>query len=182
MFDTIEYKKALRAADLSTLDGITNYILKITIGSDEYPVTTQDELQAVAQLFNTPSKSFDVVWNHTLKIEKVISPEIGEILGQEKYMQVNDDMTAGLSMSRALIDGISDLNVAEAGLVVKGLMEEINYARRQVTRWVYNEYGQIAEAAGFDRFPKVRWDEGILQDVILYMNTISQLVYRRMLS
>ncbi len=182
VFDTIEYKKALRAADLSTLDGITNYILKITIGSDEYPVTTQDELQAVAQLFNTPSKSFDVVWNHTLKIEKVISPEIGEILGQEKYMQVNDDMTAGLSMSRALIDGISDLNVAEAGLVVKGLMEEINYARRQVTRWVYNEYGQIAEAAGFDRFPKVRWDEGILQDVILYMNTISQLVDRRMLS
>ena len=91
-------------------------------------------------------------------------------------------MTAGLSMSRALVDGISDLNVAEAGLVVKGLMEEINYARRQVTRWIYSEYRQIAEAAGFDRFPKIRWDEGILQDVILYMNTISQLVDRRMLS
>jgi hypothetical protein len=182
VFDTIEYKKSLKEADLSTLDGITNYILKITIGSDEYPVTTQDELSAVAQLFNTPSKSFDVVWNHTLQIEKIISPEIGEILGQDKYMQVNEDMTAGLGMSRALVDGESDLNVAEAGLVVKGLMEEISYARRQVTRWIYNEYRQIAEAAGFDRFPKVRWDEGVLQDVILYMNTISQLVDRRMMS
>jgi len=182
VFDTIEYKKSLREADLSTLDGITNYILKITIGSDDYPVTTQTELEAVAQLFNTPSKSFDVVWNHTLKIEKIISPEIGDILGQDKYMQVNEDMTGGLGMSRALIDGVSDLNVAEAGLVVKGLMEEINYARRQVTRWLYREYQQIAEAAGFDRFPKVRWDEGILQDVILYMNTISQLVDRRMMS
>ena len=182
VFDTIEYKKSLKEADLSTLDGISNYILKVTIGSDEYPVTTQGELEAVAQLFNTSSKSFDVVWNHTLQIEKVVSPEIEAILGQEKYQQVNEDLTGGLAMSRALIDGISDLNVAEAGLVVKGLMEEINYARRQVTRWIYNEYRQIAEAAGFDRFPKIRWDEGILQDVILYMNTISQLVDRRMLS
>lgn len=182
VFDSIEYKKSLREADLSTLDGISNYILKITIGSDDFPVTTQTELEAVAQLFNTPSKSFDVVWNHTLKIEKIVSPEIEAILGQDKYKQVNEDITGGLAMSRALVDGVSDLNIAEAGLVVKGLMEEINYARRQVTRWLYREYRQIAEAVGFDRFPKIRWDEGILQDVILYMNTISQLVDRRMLS
>ncbi len=182
VFDSIEYKKSLREADLSTLDGISNYILKITIGSDDYPVTTQGELEAVAQLFNTPSKSFDVVWNHTLSIEKVVSPEIEAILGQDKYKQVNEDITGGLAMSRALVDGVSDLNVAEAGLVVKGLMEEINYARRQITRWLYREYRQIAEAVGFDRFPKIRWDEGILQDVIMYMNTISQLVDRRMLS
>lgn len=182
IFDSLEYKNALKQADLSTLDGISNYILKITIGSDEYPVTTQDELEAVASLFNTPSKSFDVVWNHTLNIEKIVSPEIEAILGQDKYIQVNEDISGGLAVSRALIDGISDLNVAEAGLVIKGLMEEINYARRQVTRWIYKEYQQIAEAAGFDSFPKVRWDEGILQDVILYMNTLSQLVDRRMLS
>jgi hypothetical protein len=182
VFDSLEYKQALKNADLSTLDGISNYILKITIGSDDYPVTTQEELEAVAQLFNTPSKSFDVVWNHTLNIEKIVSPEIEAILGQDKYIQVNEDISGGLAMSRALIDGISDLNVAEAGLVIKGLMEEINYARRQVTRWIYREYQQIAEAAGFDSFPKVRWDEGVLQDVILYMNTLSQLVDRRMLS
>jgi len=182
VFDSLDYKKSLRQADLSTLDGISNYILKVTIGSDEYPVTTQEELEAVAQLFNTPSKSFDVVWNHTLSVEKIVSPEIEAILGQEKYAQVNDDISGGLAMSRALIDGISDLNVAEAGLVIKGLMEEINYARRQVTRWLYREYQQIAEAAGFDSFPKVRWDEGVLQDLVLYMNTLSQLVDRRMLS
>jgi len=182
VFDSLDYKKSLRQADLSTLDGISNYILKVTIGSDEYPVTTQAELEAVAQLFNTPSKSFDVIWNHTLSIEKIVSPEIEAVLGQEKYAQVNDDISGGLAISRALIDGISDLNVAEAGLVIKGLMEEINYARRQVTRWIYREYQQIAEAVGFDSFPKVRWDEGVLQDLVLYMNTLSQLVDRRMLS
>ena len=66
--------------------------------------------------------------------------------------------------------------------VVKSVIEEIHYARRQVTRWIYNEYRQIAEAMGFDRYPKVRWDQTILKDEILYMTIISQLVDRRMLS
>jgi len=182
VFDTIEYKNALRQADLSTLDGITNYILKITIGNDEYPVVSQTELETAAQLFNTPSKSFDVVWNHTLQVEKIVSPEIEAILGQAKYKQVNDDLTTGLAITRAIIDGGGDINAAEIDLLVKGLMEEINYARSQVTKWIYREYQQIAEAMGFDRFPRVRWDDGVLMDTILHMNTLAQLVDRRMLS
>jgi len=182
IFESIEYKKSLREADLSTLDGISNYILKITIGSDEFPVTTQTELEAVAELFNTPSKSFDVVWNHTLDIQKIVSPEIGDILGQDKYKQVNEDISGGLAVSRALIDGVSNVTAPEAALMVKGLMEEIRYARNQVTRWIYDEYRQIAEVMGFDRFPKVRWDDAVLRDPILYMSTVSSLVDRRMLS
>lgn len=182
VFDTLDYKNALKQADLSTLDGISNYILKITIGNDEYPITGQAELEAVAQLFNTPSKAIDVVWNHTLQIEKIISPEIAAILGQAKYAQVNDDITTGLAISRALIDGHGGMNASEVDLLIKGLMEEINYARRQVTRWIYKEYQQISEAMGFDRIPKIRWDEGILLDTILYLNSISQMVDRRMLS
>ena len=181
-FDSLEYKNSLREADLSTLDGITNSILKITIGSDEFPVTDQAQLEAVARIFDTPSKSFDVVWNHTLQIEKIVSPEIGEILGQDKYKQVNEDITGALAFSRALLDGNTNVNTAEAGLIVRTLVEEINYARRQVTRWIYNEYRQIAEAVGFDRFPRVRWDNTILRDIILYMSTVAQLVDRRMLS
>jgi hypothetical protein len=182
VFDSIDYKTSLRQADLSTLDGITNYILKITIGNDEYPVVSQEELETVAQLFNTPSKSFDFVWNHTLNIEKIVSPEIASILGQGKYVQVNDDLTTGLALSRAFIDGGGNVSTAEADLLIKGTMEEINYVRRQVERWIYREYQQIAEAMSFDRFPKIRWDEGLLQNTILYMNTLAQLVDRRMLS
>lgn len=181
-FDSLDYKKALRQADLSTLDGISNYILKITVGSDEYPVTDQLQLETVAKLFDTPSKSFDVVWNHTLHVEKIVSPEIGEILGQDKYKQVNEDITGALGMSRALIDGTTNVNVAEAGLIVRAVIEEISYARRQVTRWIYDEYRQIANAVGFDRVPRIRWDNTILRDIILYMSTIAGLVDRRMLS
>ena len=183
IFESIEYKNSLKQADLSTLDGITNYILKVTIGNDEYPVVSQTELEAVAKLFDTPSKSFDIIWNHTLQVQKIVSPEIDKILGHGKYTQVNDDMTTGLAMTRAIIDGGGEsVNASVIELLTKGLMEEVNYARRQITRWIYKEYQQIAEAVGFDRYPKVRWDDGVLLDTILHMNTIGQLVDRRLLS
>lgn len=182
IFSSLEYKKALRQADLSTLDGISNYILKITIGNDEYPVTDQRELETVAKLFDTPSKSFDVVWNHTLEIEKIVSPEIDKILGPGKYEQVNDDISAGLALARTLLDGKGDANASQIGILLKGVMEEINYARRQVSNWLYSEYARIAEVVGFDKFPKIRWDDSILKDTILYMNVIANLVDRRMLS
>jgi hypothetical protein len=183
IFESIEYKNSLKQADLSTLDGITNYILKVTIGNDEYPVVSQTELEAVAKLFDTPSKSFDIIWNHTLQVQKIVSPEIDKILGHGKYTQVNDDMTTGLAMTRAIIDGGGEsVNASVIELLTKGLMEEVNYARRQITRWIYKEYQQIAEAVGFDRYPKVRWDDGVLLDTILHINTLSQLVDRRMLS
>ena len=180
IFESIEYKKSLRNADLSTLDGISNYILKITVGNDEFPVTSQEELEAVAKLFDTPSKSFDVVWNHTLKIEKIVSPEIDKILGKAKYDQVNEDITGGLSFTRALLDA-TDVT-AGSEWSIGAVKEDIDYARKQVTRWIYNEYRQIAEAMGFDRFPRVRWDDNILRNDILYKNVIASMVDRRMIS
>jgi hypothetical protein len=182
VFESLNYKKALRDADLSTLDGITNYILKITIGSDQFPVTSQAQLEQVAQLFNTPSKSFDVVYNHTLKVEKITSPEIEAILGKDKYEQVNEDISGGLALPRVLLDGVGDLNTAEVNTVVKSVVEEILYARKCVTRWIYKEYIDIANATGFEKIPRIRWDDTILKDILMYMSIIGQLVDRRMLS
>ena len=183
VFDTLVYKKSLRDADMSTLDGITNYILKITIGNDKYPVTSQAQLEKVAELFNTTSKAFDVVYNHTLKIEKIVSPEIESILGKRKYEQVNDDLYVGLTFPRVLLDGGNgDLATAEVTMSTKALLEEISYAREQVSQWVYSEYQSVAEALGFKSIPKVRWDQTILRNLLDYMNTISKLVDRRMLS
>ena len=181
-FEAIEYKRELRKADYSTLDGITNYILVITIGSDTIPVKRFEELEAVAELFNTPSKSFDVVWNHTLKVSRVEPSNIGDILGQDKYKQVNDDITGAFGVVRALIDGVGNSSKAALDIAVKSVEEEINYARRQVSRWIYREYRDVAEAMGFERFPKVRFDEMALKDELRLKSLIQGMIDRRIIS
>jgi len=181
-FESIDYKRELRKADYSTLDGITNYILKITVGNDEYPVTNQEVLENVAELFNTPAKSFNVVWNHTLEIKKIVSPEIENILGQDKYAQVNDDYTGALGVVRALIDGVGTTNSAAAELAVKSVISEVNYARRQVRRWIHREYRDVAQAMGFKKYPTVRFNDMVLKDEVEMMRIIQGLIDRRILS
>ena len=180
--DDIRYKEELKKADYSTLDGITNYILKVTIGNDEHPVTNQSQLEAIASLFDTSSKSFDIVWNHTLDIEKITFPEIDNILGQGKFKQVNDDLSTAMGVSRALLDGEVTGNAKAIEMASKAFAEEINYARRCVTRWIENEYEEVALAMGFSRYPKVRFDENTLKDEIMLMSVIQGMIDRRIIS
>lgn len=182
VFESIQFKDELRKADYSTLDGITNYILKITVGNDENPVTKQETLERVGEMFDTVSKSFKVVWNHTLDVEKVTTPEVGQILGQDKYKQVNEDITGGLGVIRALLDGTGSATPATTELASKAVIEEINYARRQVTRWIYAEYRDIAKAMGFDKIPKVRFDDMALRDEIQMMSIVQGMIDRRIIS
>lgn len=147
-----------------------------------FPIKSQDELETVSELFNTPAKSYDVFWNHTLKVERVQPTDVGDILGKKKYEQVNDDITGAFGVIRALIDGVGSPSPAAADLAAKALIEEVHYARREVERWVYAEYRDVAEAMGFDRYPKVRFDGMILKDELLMMNTIQGLIDRRIIS
>lgn len=180
--DSLKYKDSLQKADYSTLDGITNYILKITIGNDTHPVTSQSELETVARLFDTSSKSFDVVWNHTLDIEKITFPEVSEILGQDKFAQVNDDLSQSYGVSRALLDGTLQGNAKSVELAAKSFAEEVNYARRCVKRWIDSEYEEVALAMGFDRYPSVRFDENALKDEIMLMSVVQGMIDRRIIS
>src|SRR5574338_393378 len=181
-FDAMDYKDALTRADFSTLDGISNYILKITVGNDEFPVTEQGELEAVARLFDTSSKGFDIVWNHTLKIEKITFPEIATILGKQKFEQVNDDLSMTWGVTRALLDGETSGNPKATDVATKAFIEEINYARRCVTRWINNEYEEVALAMGFNRYPRVRFDDLALKDEIMLMSVIQGMIDRRIIS
>jgi hypothetical protein len=180
--DSLKYKTELQKADYSTLDGITNYILKITIGNDEHPVTSQTELETVARLFDTSSKSFDVVWNHTLDIQKITFPEVDKILGQDKFKQVNDDLSQAYGVSRALLDGSLQGNAKAIELAAKSFSEEINYARRCVTRWINSEYEEVALSMGFDHYPRVRFDDLALKDEIMMMSIVQGMIDRRIIS
>lgn len=160
-FDSFDYKDELKKADFATLDGVYNYILKITVGDKDNPAADPETLQSLAKAFNTPQKSFAVVWNHTLNIEKITNKEVGAILGKAKYEPVEQDITAALGMARALIDG-GNISGEAAVLTTKALKSEIENARQQVEHWIYSEYRKLAMSASFNLFPVVRWKQSIV--------------------
>lgn len=160
-FDSFDYKDELKRADFATVDGIYNYILKVTVGDKDNPVTDPAVLENLAEAFNTPQKAFTIVWNHTLDIEKITSSEVGAILGKAKYEPVESDITAALGITRALIDG-SNITGDAANLSVKAIKSEIRSAREQIEAWIYLQYKLIAKAASFTTYPYVRWKEEVI--------------------
>ena len=177
-------KEALREADYSTVDGITHEILKVTIGNDEHPVTDKTQLEAVAELFNTPEKAFQVYWNHTLQIERIVAENTDQIFGKGKFEQVNADISGSFGMLRPILDGIIEgqTNSEAIKVAIKALIAKLNYARRQVAGWLEDEYKPIAEIYKFEQIPAVRFNDMALKDELQLMNLLMQMVDRRIVS
>jgi hypothetical protein len=183
IFDSLDYKDELVKADYATLDGVFNYILKVTVGDKDHPVTDLSVLEDLAEAFNTPQKAFSIVWNHTLNIEKITTPDIGSILGKDKYAQVESDIEAGLGISRAVIDG-SAIQPTAGVLSAKALQSKIDVARKQVTNWIYSQYKLIAIEMSFTKYPVVRWRNSVLNtdSDAVSKASIMQLADRKLIS
>lgn len=182
--EALELKEAFRHADWSAIDGIVSEVMVITIGDKDNPVLKSEDLSKVAALFNHPQKAFNVVWNHTLKVERITANNIDQIFGVAKYEQVERDISGSFGVPRAIVDGImyGDFNKDSMSMAMESLIAELQYARRQVERWILREYKQIAEAFGFERVPSVRWNTMILKDELAFKTLVQGLVDRRIIS
>jgi hypothetical protein len=172
VFEPIMYKQKLRSMDMSTIDGLINQLVTVTVGNDEYPAG-DDDLEAIAQLFQSPNKAYTVFWNHTLEVT-FHKPEGIDTLTHDKYKQVNDDILAGLGVSRVLIDGQGS-NFSTAWVSILSLIERLDNTREKVVRWLEDEYKRVADENGFKVVPKVQFnkmnlrEDNYIRDVLLAM-------------
>lgn len=175
IFESVLFKQKLKLLDMSMVEGMVNQLVTVTVGNDEYPAGDED-LQAIAELFNTPNKAYTVFWNHTLDV-KFHKPEGLETLHADKYKQVNDDILSGLGINRTLIDGggSSRSSMSNGWVSTLSLIERLDNTRYKVIDWLESEYRRIADENGFDAFPKAVFnrmnlrDDTYIRDVLLAM-------------
>jgi hypothetical protein len=89
----------MREADVALAETVRYVLITITTGSDEFPAK-QEDLTKLAELFETPAKSMELFWNHTLQV-KFHFPD-ADLFSDEKYNQVNRDILQGLGMKTML--------------------------------------------------------------------------------
>lgn len=183
VFDDLDYKEELKKADYATIDGIVNYILLINVGDKDSPATSSEELNAIADAVDTPAKAYHLIWNHTLNAKYVTPERVSDILGEEKYKPVNEDIMIGLGITRALLDG-TNISQGSSKLVIEALNTKIKAIRALVTDFLYDIYKKVAANAGFDHYPAIRWaEETISLDSLATRNTnISNQIINKHLS
>lgn len=173
VFEPIMYKAKLRMMDMSTIEGLVNQLVTVTVGDENFPATDED-LIAIAELFQTPSKAYTVFWNHTLQV-KFHKPEGIDTLTADKYDQVNEDIMAGLGVSRILLDGSGSSNFSSSWISILSFIERLDNSREKVKHWLESEYRRIAQENGFSSYPRVRFnhmnlrEDTYIRDVLLAM-------------
>lgn len=179
-FGALYEKNKLRQMDMSMVNSVINQIVKVTIGNDQFPATPK-AIKNVAEAFQNVGKSQTIFWNHTLQIE-VIRPDIS-VLKNDKYERVNEDIRNAFGISEILTGGgSSGANFATSYLSLKTFLSNLMDARKDVLRWVRQEYADIAEAMGFDSYPEPSFNPLSMTDEIAEKQIIMQLVDRGIIS
>jgi hypothetical protein len=181
VFEPVLIKRRMREADLAVAETVRSVLVVITTGNDEFPAKESD-LQNLRNLFENPSKSMDLFWNHTISVEYKFPPS--DLLSDEKYNQVNEDIAQGLGLPEVLIGTGNTGTFATAWTSLIAVMERLNSARQEVARWQEAEYVSVAEATkqNFKDIPSVHFKPLNLRDDKVFKNTLLELFDRGLVS
>jgi len=179
--DDLKFKKTLRNMDISVAESITNTISIFKLGNaSEGMIPSATRLQKFASLLKNPSKSKQIVWDDLVTVESD-DKEVGKVLGEAKYKQVNNDILAGLGISEVLIGGDGG-NYSNSFLSCRTLLERLETGRNKVLRWVRKQLAAAAVGVGIKRMPIVKFANMSLRDETAEKKMLLELLDRNIIS
>lgn len=170
----IEWKLELKKMDMSLSRTVEQVILLITAGEakDQYGGgVNQKHIDNLVQMFKNQTLGRVLVSDYTTKGEWLI-PDIGGILGQEKYKQVESDIKEGL---QSILMG--EDKFANAQIKTKVFIERMKEAQQVfLTEFLMPEIKKICEAMSFKNVPEIEFEEVSLSDPAVMARIYAQLL------
>jgi hypothetical protein len=108
-------------------------------------------------------------------------PPVMDILGSEKYDQVNRDILIGLGVPEVLVGGQGG-NFSNSFIQLKTMVEKLNFVRGKVTEWLEQEIELVCQAMDIKMLPRVRFNEMNLEDESANRKLIVALLDRGVIS
>lgn len=162
LLNDIEFKLMLKKMDASIARTVEHVILLVTTGEkvDEHGGGVNPKAIArLQELFKNETVGRVLVADYTTKAEWVI-PDIGKIIGKEKYEVVNKDIQEGLQMIF-----VGDEKFANSQTKVKVFLERLKYTQDLIlTKFLQPEIDRICEYMNFKNVPTASFAKIDLED------------------
>lgn len=172
VLEDINAKMELKKMDQAITRTVENVILLITMGAepDKGGINAQN-LSAMQSLFKNESVGRVLVSDYTTKAEFVI-PDLGKVLGSEKYKVLNEDIKQGL---QNIVIGEEKYSATEvkAQIFVDRLKESRNAF---LNDFLQVEINRIAKALGFRSFPTAKFRDVDMRDQTQLMRITTRLM------
>lgn len=168
LFD-INLKLEFKKAEQLIARACEYMILLITCGDKDNGV--DDELvESITNLFKTESVGRVFVSDYTTKMDFIL-PDLQKILGPEKYMAVNADISSGL-----MNIFFGEQKYADSMLKMKVFLERLKESRKiYLESFLIPEMERISKILGFRECPLPVFEDVDLKDEIEYMKLYNRL-------
>jgi hypothetical protein len=172
VLDDINWKAEMKKMDMSITRTMQQAILLITMGTDpDKGGINQKNLEAMQNLFTNQSVGRVLIADYTTKAQFVI-PDIGNLIGPQKYEVVDRDIQIGLNNIL-----IGSEKFANQSIKVQVFIERLKQARESfINNFLVPEIRRISKELGFKNYPVPRFEDIDLKDDIQYSRVYTRLV------
>jgi hypothetical protein len=172
VLDDINWKAEMKKMDMSITRTMQQAILLVTMGTDpDKGGINQKNLEAMQNLFTNQSVGRVLIADYTTKAEFVI-PDIGNLIGPQKYEVVDRDIQIGLNNIL-----IGSEKFANQSIKVQVFIERLKQARESfINNFLVPEIRRISKELGFKNYPSPRFEDIDLKDDIQYSRVYTRLV------
>ena len=172
VLDDINWKIELKKVDQAISRTIENVILLITMGTDpDKGGVNPTNLEAMQSLFQNESVGRVLVADYTTKAEFIL-PDIGKVIGPEKYEIVNEDIRQGL---QNVIVG--DEKYKNTQVKAEIFLERLKEARQSfVHNFLQPQIKMVCREMGFKKYPTAKFEEIDIKDEVQLQRVVTRLI------
>jgi hypothetical protein len=172
VLDDINWKIELKKVDQAISRTIENVILLITMGTDpDKGGINPNNLAAMQSLFQNESVGRVLVADYTTKAEFIL-PDIGKVIGPEKYQIVNEDIRQGL---QNVIVG--DEKYKNTQVKAEIFLERLKEARQSfVHNFLQPQIKMVCKGMGFKTYPTAKFEEIDIKDEVQLQRVVTRLI------
>jgi len=172
VLEDINWKAEMKKMDMAIARTMQQSVLLITMGDiPDNGGINQKNLEAMQKLFENQSVGRVLIADYTTKAQFVI-PDIGNLIGPEKYEVVDRDIKIGLNNIL-----IGDEKFATTSIKVQVFIERLKQAREAfVNEFLIPEIRRISKDLGFKNYPTPFFEDIDLKDDIQYARIYTRLV------
>lgn len=172
VLEDINWKAEMKKMDMAVARSLQQIILLITMGTEpDKGGINQKNLEAMQGLFTNQSVGRVLIADYTTKAEFII-PNIGSLMGPEKYQVVDRDIQIGLNNIL-----IGNDKFANESIKVQVFIERLKQARESfINNFLYPEIRRISKELGFKNYPTPYFEDIDLKDDIQYSRVYTRLI------
>jgi len=172
VLDDINWKLEMKKMDMAVTRTMQQAVLLVTMGTDpDKGGVNQKNLQAMQNLFENQSIGRVLIADYTTKAEFVI-PDIGNLIGPQKYEVVDRDIQIGLNNVL-----IGSEKFANQSIKIQVFVERLKQAREVfINEFLTPEIRRMSKDLGFKNFPTPAFEDISLKDDVQYSRIYNRLI------